>query len=49
MSRHKFVKTLDLDDELDDYDGVSIFEDDEGECVRARDVASSHLRSPSAN
>lgn len=33
MSRHKFVKTLDLDDELDDYDGV---EDDEGECVFPR-------------
>lgn len=39
MSRHKFVKTLDLDDELDDYDGVAIFKDDEGECVRAPDVA----------
>lgn len=37
MSRHKFVKTLDLDDELDDYDGVAIFEDDEGEpCVCPR-------------
>lgn len=36
MSRHKFVKTLDLDDELDDYDGVAIFEDDEGECVRRK-------------
>lgn len=45
MSRHKFVKTLNLDDELDDYDGVAIFEDDEGECVRARDV---HRKLPSA-
>lgn len=38
MSRHKFVKTLDLDDELDDYDGVAIFEDDECEfaCPRHR-------------
>lgn len=37
MSRHKFFKTLNLDDELDDYDGVAIFEDDDkGEwCVRA--------------
>lgn len=48
MSRHKFVKTLNLNDELEDYDGVANFEDDEGECVRARDViASSRLRSPS--
>lgn len=49
MSRHKFVKTLNLEDELDDYDGDAIFEDNEGECVRARDViASSRLQSPSA-
>ena len=28
MSRHKLVKTLDLDDELDDYDGGSNYDDD---------------------
>lgn len=31
MSRHKLVKTLDLDDELDDYDGGSNYDDDDGE------------------
>lgn len=34
MSRHKFVKTLNLNDELEDYDGVANFED-EGEYVPA--------------
>ena len=24
MSRHKFVKTMNLDDELDDYDGADL-------------------------
>lgn len=33
MSRHKFVKTLNLNDELEDYDGVADYADDEGECV----------------
>ena len=28
MSRHKLVKNLDLDDELDDYDGGEDYEDD---------------------
>lgn len=27
MSRHKLVKTIDLDDELDDYDGADFEED----------------------
>lgn len=35
MSRHKFIKTLNLSDELEDYDGVANFEDDEGEWVCA--------------
>ena len=30
MSRHKLVKNLDLDDELDDYDGGGEY-DDEGQ------------------
>lgn len=41
MSRHKFVKTLNLDDELEDYDGGGILEDDEGMRVGARDVIAS--------
>lgn len=28
MSRHKIVKNLDLDDELDDYDGGDDYADD---------------------
>lgn len=28
MSRHKLVKNLDLDDELDDYDGGEDYDDD---------------------
>ena len=28
MSRHRFIKTLDLDDELDDFDGDQEVEDD---------------------
>ena len=35
MSRHKFVKTLDLDEVLDDYDGAS--EDDYEEELSAED------------
>lgn len=27
MSRHKLVKTMDLDDELDDYDGAHYSDD----------------------
>lgn len=46
MSRHKFVKTLNLNDELEDYDGVANFEDDEGECVRA--CPRRHRKLPSA-
>lgn len=29
MSRHKIVKNLDLDDELDDYDGGEGYADDD--------------------
>lgn len=28
MSRHKLIKNLDLDDELDDFDGGEDYEDD---------------------
>ena len=31
MSRHKIVKNLDLDDELDDYDGGGDYAEDETE------------------
>ena len=31
MSRHKLIKQLDLDDELDDYDGASLYGDDGNE------------------
>lgn len=30
MSRHKLVKNLDLDDELDDYDGYDVGEEGDG-------------------
>ena len=30
MSRHKLVKNLDLDDELDDYDGGEDYDEDAG-------------------
>lgn len=30
MSRHKIVKNLDLDDELDDYDGGEDYAEEEG-------------------
>lgn len=30
MSRHKLVKNLDLDDELDDYDGGDDYDDGVG-------------------
>ena len=29
MSRHKLVKNLDLDEELDDYDGGDPYDDDD--------------------
>ena len=37
MSRHKLVKTLNLDDELDDYDGGSNYDqvEDQGNEERA--------------
>lgn len=47
MSRHKFVKTLNLSDELEDYDGDANYADDEGECVDV--IASSRLRRPVQN
>jgi elongation factor 1 alpha-like protein len=28
MARHRLVKNLDLDDELDDFDGVEDYEDE---------------------
>lgn len=31
MSRHKLVKNLDLDDEMDDYDGGEEYADDGAE------------------
>ena len=31
MSRHKLVKALDIDDELDDYDGGENYGDDRGD------------------
>lgn len=31
MSRHKLVKNLDLDEELDDFDGGDDYGDEEGE------------------
>jgi hypothetical protein len=31
MSRHKIVKNMDLDDELDDYDGGEDYDDDGGD------------------
>ncbi len=31
MSRHKVIKNLDLDDELDDYDGGGDYVEEEGE------------------
>lgn len=40
MSRHKLVKALDLDDELDDFDGGA--ESDDGEEVTAEDKGSHH-------
>lgn len=30
MSRHKFVKNLNLDEELDDFDGGANYEDGDG-------------------
>ena len=33
MSRHKIVKNLDLDDELDDYDGGDGYMEDEAEGI----------------
>ena len=31
MSRHKLIKQLDLDEELDDYDGGALYDNDENE------------------
>ena len=31
MSRHKLIKQLDLDEELDDYDGGALYDKDEDE------------------
>ena len=31
MSRHKIIKNMDLDDELDDFDGGEDYEDDGGD------------------
>jgi hypothetical protein len=31
MSRHKIVKNMDLDDELDDFDGGEDYDDDGGD------------------
>jgi elongation factor 1 alpha-like protein len=31
MSRHKLIKNLDLDHELDDYDGGEDYDDDGGD------------------
>lgn len=36
MSRHKIVKNLDLDDELDDYDGGDDNEDEGGDGMLQR-------------
>lgn len=35
MSRHKLVKSLDLDDELEDYDGGDDYGDEDGESYGA--------------
>lgn len=50
MSRHKLVRTLNLDDELDDYDGgakygqVEDAGDEQGECYKVHlDQAISNL------
>lgn len=33
MSRHKLIKNLDLEDELNDYDGVEEYDEEEVEGV----------------
>lgn len=45
MSRHKLVRTLNLDDELDDYDGVANYDqvedagDEQGECYKVQEIS----------
>lgn len=39
MSRHKNIRTMDLDEELDDYDGEDYYEEEEdSECFVLRKV-----------
>ena len=44
MSRHKLVKALDLDEELDDFDGGE--DDDNEEEVSAEDKGSTSISTP---